>query len=127
MKFEPANLQFKNITDITKLHINVDIYIFVLLQGNNIIFTKNKAIQNHIGIHIGRAIDGFSNMIPNIGFVMYSSTEKEMSVLLITQTQYPNKLKKSTGINKRFAVFFIDDNHSPSLCKYPLIIKKADM
>ena len=41
---------------------------------------KNSVIQNHIGIHIGRAIEGLRMTIPNIGLVIYSFMEKGMLV-----------------------------------------------
>lgn len=55
-------------------------------------FAKNKVMQNYIGIHIGRAIDGLSTTIPRIGFVIYSFIEKGISMFWKSQTQYPSKL-----------------------------------
>lgn len=98
--------------DATKQQTNAVICIFLSLHNSDMDFAKNKAIQSHIGIHIGR-IDGLSTTIPRIGFVIYSFIEKGISMFWKSQIQYPSKLKNSTGISKRLAVFFIAGHHFP--------------
>lgn len=79
MKLPPPILTFKNIITATKHPASIIICCRLVLQANDNDFAKNKATQNHIGMHIGRATNGSSITIPNIGFVIYSLTENGIS------------------------------------------------
>ena len=76
----PPILIFSNNMTAVKQPISMIKCCFLFLQINENAFAKNSVIQNHIGIHIGRAIEGLRMTIPNIGLVIYSFMEKGMLV-----------------------------------------------